>query len=167
MVSDSTRLLSGAVIRAAESLLTNELTEKLGYAFALWLAKRLGTTPDRLSVSVGHDSRPSGPRLQHALIDGLTAADADVYDCGLATTPAMQMSIMLKQIRASGAVMVTASARESGMNGFKFFTPDGPVSAEDSRGDSGGRAEYHRAAPSGEKARSDERLPRAAEGQHS
>lgn len=131
MVSDSTRLLSGAVIRAAESLLTNELTEKLGYAFALWLAKRLGTTPDRLSVSVGHDSRPSGPRLQHALIDGLTAADADVYDCGLATTPAMQMSIMLKQIRASGAVMVTASARESGMNGFKFFTPDGPVSAED------------------------------------
>ena len=74
MVSDSTRLLSGAVIRAAESLLTNELTEKLGYAFALWLAKRLGTTPDRLSVSVGHDSRPSGPRLQHALIDGLTAA---------------------------------------------------------------------------------------------
>ena len=133
MVSDTTRLLSGAVIRAREELLTNDLTEKLGYSFALWLARRLDTTPDKLAISVGRDSRPSGSRLAHAIIDGLTAADADVYDCGMATTPAMQMSIELGDIRANGAVMVTASARESCMNGFKFFTPDGAVTPEDAQ----------------------------------
>ena len=131
MVSNATRLLSGAVIRAREELFTDDLTERLGYSFALWLARRLGTTPDRLAVSVGRDTRPSGERLARALIDGLTAADADVFDCGLATTPAMQMSLQMDDVRADGAVMITASARESGMNGFKFFTSDGPIPPED------------------------------------
>lgn len=131
MVSDSTRLLSGAVIRAREELLTNELNEKLGYSFALWLARRQNTTPDTLAISVGRDSRPSSARLAHTVIDGLTAADADVLDCGMATTPAMQMSMEMGEVRANGAIMITASARESGMNGFKFFTPDGAIAPEE------------------------------------
>lgn len=131
MVSDTTRLLSGAVIRAREELLTNELTEKLGYSFALWLARRQNTTPDKLVIAVGHDSRRSGERLKRAVTDGLTAADADVLDCGMATTPAIQMSLQMEEFHVTGAVMITASALESDMNGFKFFTPDGPIAAED------------------------------------
>ncbi|MBQ3080166.1 MAG: phosphomannomutase/phosphoglucomutase [Clostridia bacterium] len=126
-----TRLLSGAMIRARDELLTDELTKKLGYSFALWLSERQGVTPDQLSVAVGCDSRPSGARLMRAFIHGLTQADADVFDCGMATTPAMQLSTQLSDVCASGSVMITASARESGMNGFKFFTPDGAVTAED------------------------------------
>ncbi len=131
MVTNILKLQSGAIIRAKDELLTDDLAKKLGYSFALWLSERLGIAPDMLLVSVGHDSRPSGPRLARAVIHGLTQADADVYDCGMATTPAMQMSIQLNDVHACGAIMVTASARESGMNGFKFFTPDGALNADD------------------------------------
>ena len=131
MVTDIKKLQSGAMIRAKDELLTDDLAKKLGYSFALWLSERLGIAPDMLAISVGHDSRPSGPRLSRAVIHGLTQADADVYDCGMATTPAMQMSIQLDDIHTCGAIMVTASARESGMNGFKFFTPDGALNADD------------------------------------
>ncbi len=131
MVTDIKKLQSGAMIRAKDELLTDDLAKKLGYSFALWLSERLGIAPDMLAISVGHDSRPSGPRLARAVIHGLTQADADVYDCGMATTPAMQMSIQLDDVHTCGAIMVTASARESGMNGFKFFTPDGALNADD------------------------------------
>lgn len=131
MVTGISKLLSGAMIRAKDELLTDDLAKKLGYSFALWLSERLGIAPDLLLISVGHDSRPSGPRLARAVIHGLTQADADVYDCGMATTPAMQMSIQMDDVHAAGAIMVTASARESGMNGFKFFSPEGALNAED------------------------------------
>lgn len=131
MVSDRTSFLSGWVIRANEEKLTDDFTRRLGYSFALWLAEKMQTTPDRLTVSIGHDSRTSGPRLSKAFTEGLTAADCDVYDCGMATTPAMQMSIEAEQIRACGAVMVTASAADEKMNGFKLFTSDGAVTEQD------------------------------------
>jgi len=131
MVTSYSKLLSGSMIRAKDELLTDDLAKKLGYSFALWLSERLGVAPEMLAVSVGHDSRPSGPRLARAIIHGLTQADAEVYDCGMATTPAMQMSIQMEDIQTCGAIMVTASARESGMNGFKFFTPDGALTGED------------------------------------
>lgn len=131
MVTGISKLLSGAMIRAKDELLTDDLAKKLGYSFALWLSERLDIAPDLLLISVGHDSRPSGPRLARAVIHGLTQADADVYDCGMATTPAMQMSIQMDDVHAAGAIMVTASARESGMNGFKFFSPEGALNAED------------------------------------
>ena len=83
------RLKSGSSIRGEEALLTDEFAKKLGYAFALWLAARKETTPDRLTIAVGHDPRATGPRLKAAFIDGLTAADSDVLDCGLSTTPAV------------------------------------------------------------------------------
>ncbi|MBQ3232600.1 MAG: phosphomannomutase/phosphoglucomutase, partial [Clostridia bacterium] len=76
MVTDIKKLQSGAMIRAKDELLTDDLAKKLGYSFALWLSERLGIAPDMLAISVGHDSRPSGPRLARAVIHGLTQADA-------------------------------------------------------------------------------------------
>ena len=133
MVTDRTSFLSGSVIRANEERITDEFARKLGYSFALWLAEKLRTTPDALTISVGHDARPSGKRIYKAFMAGLTAADCDVYDCALATTPAMQMSIELTEKHICGACMVTASASEKNVNGFKLFTPDGAIHAEDAQ----------------------------------
>ncbi|MDO4573536.1 MAG: phosphomannomutase/phosphoglucomutase, partial [Clostridia bacterium] len=69
--------------------LTAELASCVGYAFALWLAKAQNTTPDKLTIAVGRDPRLHGEALKRALIGGLTAADCDVLDCGLTTTPAL------------------------------------------------------------------------------
>ena len=123
--------LSGSVIRADARLLTDDFAARLGYVFALWVSEKTGTPTDRLAIAVGCDSRPSGKRLVKAFSAGLTAADSDVYDCGITTTPAMQISMEISACSASAAAMVTASTSGAEMNGFKLFTPDGALSAED------------------------------------
>jgi len=61
MDTDSTRWLklrSGSEIRGPQQQLTDERAEKLGYAFACWLAERRGRTPDAVALAVGRDPRP-------------------------------------------------------------------------------------------------------------
>ena len=123
------RLKSGNAIRGSETLFTDDFAKRLGYAFALWLARRLDTTPDLLKIAVGHDPRDSGPRLKAALICGLTAADCDVLDCGLSSTPAVFSTTL--NAGADGAVMITASHQPPGINGFKFHTRNGGASEAD------------------------------------
>ena len=45
------KLASGTEIRADESLLTDAVAARIGYAFAQWLATRLSTTSDHLTIS--------------------------------------------------------------------------------------------------------------------
>ena len=125
------RLKSGSSIRADEALLTDDFIKRLGFAFATWLAARNETTPDRLTIAVGHDPRASGPRLKAAFIDGLTAADSDVLDCGLSTAPAVFGTTLTDENSADGAVMITASHLPPRLNGFKFHTREGGLRGED------------------------------------
>ena len=142
MDTDSAKWLkrrSGSDIRSREELLTDEVCEKIGYAFARMLAERLGTTPDRLVIAVGRDARPSGSRIKAALIRGLTAADSDVLDGGLCAAPALFMLLNRpassgergEPPRVDGAVMVTAGAAPEGVNGFKFMTSAGGLREPD------------------------------------
>ena len=125
------RLKSGSSIRADEALLTDDFIKRLGFAFATWLAARNETTPDRLTIAVGHDPRASGPRLKAAFIDGLTAADSDVLDCGLSTAPAVFGTTLTNEHSADGAVMITASHLPPRLNGLKFHTREGGLRGED------------------------------------
>ena len=131
MVGNRNSFLSGAVIRTDAARLTDDFAARLGYVFALWVSEKTGIAPDKLAIAVGYDSRPTGPRLLKAFAAGLTAADSDVYDCGMATTPAMQISMEIQACAASAAAMITASASSAEMNGFKLFLPQGPLSADD------------------------------------
>lgn len=125
------KLRSGAEIRGPEQMLTDARVEKLGYAFALWLAERMETTPDRLTLAVGRDARPSGARIKAALTRGVTAADCDVLDCGQCAMPALFMTAQDGPDRADGAVMVSASASTPGLNGLKFITSRGGLQSAD------------------------------------
>ena len=98
MSSDSNRgwlkFKRGTEIRSDAALLTDVFAERIGYVFAHWLAERLSTTPDKLVLAVGRDSRHSGPRLKDALIrEGFSATVmtaipmspfAECYDAELA-----------------------------------------------------------------------------------
>ena len=108
----------GTEIRGDADMLTDAFAERIGYVFAHWLADRLSTTPDRLTLAVGRDSRHSGPRLKAALIRGMTAADCDVFDCDLCTTPAMFMTTVAPETHTHGGIMITASHYPSDKNGF-------------------------------------------------
>ena len=134
MDSDSTRWLklrSGSEIRGPEQQLTDERAEKLGYAFACWLAERRGRTPDSLVLAVGRDPRPSSGRIKAALTRGITAADSDVLDCGLCPAPALFKAVQPDCGNADGALMVTASTADPTLNGLRFMTADGGLKGSD------------------------------------
>ncbi len=111
--------------------LTEERCFKIGRAFALYLAKGLGKPASGLKVGVGRDARVSGPALQAAVCAGLAAEGVKVVDCGLATTPAMFMSIVLPETSFDASVMMTASHLPFNRNGIKFFNKEGGLEKSD------------------------------------
>jgi len=108
-----------------------ETARKIGFSFACWLKKRINKQTRDIKISVGKDPRLSGDMLKKHLIKGLLAAGVNVFDCGLASTPAMFMSTILKNHCYEGAVMITASHMPMDQNGFKFFTEKGGLEGED------------------------------------
>ena len=111
--------------------LTPDVTAILGKAFVCWLAGKLGKTATELIISVGRDSRLSGPVLMQALRSGMSAMGSQVYDFDLASTPAMFMSTIHPDFACDGAIMLTASHLPFNRNGLKFFTTKGGLEKQD------------------------------------
>ncbi len=112
-----------------QTFLSDEKVERIAAAFINFLCKRTGKTQDRLTVSVGHDSRVSAQRIKSALLRAFSSNEVSVFDCSLASTPAMFMSVL--DLKCDGAVQITASHHPWERNGLKFFTPDGGVEGSD------------------------------------
>jgi phosphomannomutase len=110
--------------------LSEYVVEKLGKAFATWLKVKKQKT-SKYVVAVGMDSRLTGPVLKSAFISGLTQSGVDVFDCGLASTPAMFMTTVDKQYSIEAGVMLTASHLPFNRNGLKFFTSEGGLNKSD------------------------------------
>ncbi len=110
--------------------LTASVAADYGRAFGTFLKNKGAGTRDKLSVCIGRDSRPSGQMLQSAVAEGLCAVGIDVIDLGVVTTPGV--SIMVKQLRCDGGVVITASHNPSQYNGVKLLLDNGvapPVDA--------------------------------------
>ena len=136
---DWQRLQNGSDIRgvalegvAGEAVnLTPEIAYRLGQAFASWLASKLEKLPETLVVSVGRDSRVSGPTLRDELANGMRAMGTSVLDFAIASTPAMFVSTVAEGYQCDGAIMLTASHLPFNRNGFKFFTAQGGLNKPD------------------------------------
>lgn len=109
--------------------ITPEVTSIIAKAFIKWLVKR--NKADLVSIAIGTDSRLSGPMLKQAFIDGALETGITIYDCGLASTPAMFMTTVDKKLAVTGGVMITASHLPFNRNGIKFFTKDGGLEKAD------------------------------------
>lgn len=123
------RLKSGTDIRGVavkteteEVELTDEVVEKICTAFIIWLRKK--ENKDDIRIAVGHDSRISADRIKTAAIRAFVAEGAEVYDCGLASTPSMFMTIVM-DLKADASLEITASHHPYQRNGLKFFTRNG------------------------------------------
>lgn len=124
----------GVALEGVEGMpvtLTDEAVTAITDGFALWLADRLGKDPKDIKVSVGHDSRVSGPRMKAAVIGALTRAGISCYDFGLMSTPGMFMSCVDKDLSCDAAIQLTASHHPFNRNGLKFFTKQGGLESED------------------------------------
>ena len=109
--------------------LTEETVSAMTNGFILWLAEKTRKSPETLVVSVGRDSRISGPKISAIVRRTLFDAGVYVIDCGLASTPAMFMTTV--ELECDGAVEITASHHPYYRNGLKFFTRNGGLEAED------------------------------------
>lgn len=87
-------------------------------------AAAIGTQlPGRILVA--RDSRPSGDLLKHAVFAGLQSVGCTPEDIGIVPTPTV--GIAVRNLRAAGAIMITASHNPAPWNGLKLFGPDGAV----------------------------------------
>jgi len=134
-MQDYQALKSGTDIRGCamgeHAVLTKEAALCIGGAFITWLSEKTGKHPNQLTVSIGRDSRLTGPELLAACAEGMARAGAKVWDYGMCTTPAMYMSLLTEDFGGDASVMVTASHHPSDRNGLKFFLPAGGVSGTD------------------------------------
>jgi len=111
--------------------LTSLASNIIAQSFAAWLSKKCGKPVSALKVGIGRDSRITGESLANAAMAGLTFAGVTVVDCGMATTPAMFMSIVFDETKFDGSIMITASHLPFNRNGLKFFDKDGGLEHED------------------------------------
>ena len=139
MATDYKKLQNGSDIRgvAVEGVagepvnLGPDQARALTLAFVQWLSDKTGKRPEKLVISIGHDSRISAEGLKEAAIGALLQTGVTVFDCGLASTPAMFMSTVFEEYRCDGAVMITASHLPFNRNGFKYFDRDGGLNKGD------------------------------------
>ena len=105
----------------AEDHFTPELIDQYILAFI--------TTQNIKSCVIGRDGRPSGKQIAQWVIDSLHKKGINVDNCGLATTPTMQ--IMTENENYDGGIVITASHNPSEYNGLKFLQTDGTFLSPD------------------------------------
>jgi phosphomannomutase/phosphoglucomutase len=113
----SRRVLFGT--NGIRGVVNNELTPE----FAARVGAAIGTYFGKAEILVGYDARTSSMLLSRAVISGLLSAGCNVYDAGLAPTPAIQFSV--KHYGMDGAVIITASHNPPEYNGIKVVAKDG------------------------------------------
>ena len=92
---------------------------------ARWIGQAYGTMLRRKykkaehKIAVGRDGRLSSPKMEAALIEGLTSAGIDVVKIGLAPTPMLYFSVF--HLDLDGGIMITGSHNPADYNGFKMM----------------------------------------------
>lgn len=107
--------------------LTDEAVYDLTVGFSLWLFEN--GVEKGSKVAVGHDSRISAERIKSQVIRALCDCGFAVLDCSYASTPAMFMTTVDLDCKAS--VQITASHHPFDRNGLKFFTVKGGLDGKD------------------------------------
>lgn len=111
--------------------LTKNAIQKIANGLIHWWHEKDGTTESNLTITIGHDSRLSGPDIKAWLTEQFLSYGVAVIDVGLATTPALFMSTQYSAFKADIGIMITASHLPMEYNGLKFFTESGGLDHED------------------------------------
>ena len=105
----------------AKDHFTPELIDKYISAFI--------TTQNIKSCVIGRDGRHSGKEISQWVIDSFHKNGINVENCGLATTPTLQ--VMTENKNYDGGIVITASHNPSKYNGLKFLQTDGTFLSPD------------------------------------
>ena len=97
-------------------------TVKFTAAYAIQLKERTGTK-ERSKVVVGRDARLSGQMVDSLVCGILCACGIDVVNACLATTPTVEMAVVMEQ--ADGGIILTASHNPKEWNALKLLNQKG------------------------------------------
>lgn len=95
--------------------LSPELVSKIGAA--------IGTYFGNKNIIIGYDARTSNSILSRLVSAGLASVGVNVFDAGLAPTPALQFAV--KHFKMDGAIIITASHNPPEYNGIKVVADNG------------------------------------------
>lgn len=109
--------------------LTDDVVARMADGFVLWLSKKVSKAPETLTISIGRDSRISGPHIVSICSERFKRCGVTVLDCSLASTPSMFMTTV--DLGCDGALQITASHHPFNRNGLKFFTREGGLEGSD------------------------------------
>ena len=101
--------------------MTPEFALKLGRAFIKFNKGR--------KIVVGLDTRLSGSMLEGALSAGMTSEGAEVFSAGIIPTPGVSYAV--KELKANGGAVISASHNPAEYNGIKFLGSDGCKLSDD------------------------------------
>ncbi|GAB2323440.1 phosphomannomutase/phosphoglucomutase [Alkalibacterium sp. m-11] len=111
--------------------LTEETIRLIARGTAKWWTEKSNKRLDKTVVTIGYDSRLSGPSIKEWLTHVFTDLGMTVIDAGMATTPALFMSTQYEDFKSDLGIMITASHLPMEYNGLKFFTKDGGLEHDD------------------------------------
>ncbi|HET9598109.1 MAG TPA: phosphomannomutase [Anaeromyxobacteraceae bacterium] len=114
-------------VRATVDALTDEVSFAYARAF-LQVLERGGALQPRGAVALGHDLRPSSPRITAACVAACWAAGARPVLCGAIPTPAVAFYALQARVPA---IMITGSHIPFDRNGIKFYRASGEILKED------------------------------------
>ena len=97
----------------ADKDLTSDVVRAVGQAYGTMLRH-----VNKKEIVVGHDCRLSSPRIEKALVEGITSTGISVKRVGMVTTPALYFAIV--KLKTDGGVMVTGSHNPPEHNGLKI-----------------------------------------------
>lgn len=100
--------------------LTPEICLDFAKAFGTYLSELFSDPP---TVVVGTDPRASSEFIKGIVFSGLLSAGCKVIDLGICPTPTV--GIMVRELKASGGIIITASHNPLPWNGIKFVRNDG------------------------------------------
>ncbi len=100
--------------------LTINLATQIGKALAQVIKREDGEKP---CILIGKDTRISGDMLESALAAGLCAEGVNVVKIGVVPTPAV--AHIVREFKADGGVMISASHNSYEDNGIKIFSATG------------------------------------------
>jgi phosphomannomutase len=114
-------------VRATVEALTDRVCFAYAAAFLGVLSRRAGGRPVP-EVAIGHDLRPSSPRITAACLAACAAAGTRVVHCGALPTPALANFALRRGVPA---IVVTGSHIPFDRNGIKFYTAEGEILKDD------------------------------------
>ncbi|MEL6274586.1 MAG: phosphoglucosamine mutase [Bacteroidota bacterium] len=104
--------------RAGKNLTPEDIVSSVA-AYGAWLLES-GAAP---SVVIGRDARPSGPQVTALTAATLQCMGIEVIDCGLATTPTVEMAVVSRG--AGGGIILSASHNPKEYNALKLLNHKG------------------------------------------